>query len=109
MLALTTPLAMEAQQTLKEFQIERQKVKCGLCPLFPSKLAETDWQKKSKGFQFLSFSRSSQTNKPKLLSLSFVFQILTKTKINVRETIDFLNSGNSTNRTRRDLSSALDK
>ena len=31
MLALTTPLAMEGQQTLKEFQIERQKVKYQLC------------------------------------------------------------------------------
>ena len=32
-LALTTPLAMEGQQTLKEFQIERQKVENyhGLC------------------------------------------------------------------------------
>jgi hypothetical protein len=57
MLALTTPLAMEAQQTLKEFQIERQKVKCGLYPLFPSKLAEKDWQKKSRLSVFKLFTK----------------------------------------------------
>jgi hypothetical protein len=41
MLALTTPLAMDGQQTLKEFQLERQKVNYGLRTLLPE-LPEND-------------------------------------------------------------------